>query len=82
MTRRGEVNMEPTIDEILIAFEQLIYGGSFARTSLHKRILTIMDAAPNGLIAPELVEAVLGRELTREEDDLIVLQTEPADGHG
>jgi hypothetical protein len=39
------------------------------------------EAGVKGLIAPELVEAVLGRELTVEEEELVLLH-EPAEGHG
>ena len=39
------------------------------------------EAGDEGLTVPELVEALLGRELTIEEENLVLLRTESAEGH-
>jgi hypothetical protein len=69
-----------TIDEALTAFDNQMYGGNYAPTPLHRQVLAVMEAAPYGLIATDVVEAVLGRKVTREEDDLIVLRIEEPEG--
>lgn len=50
---------------------------------LAREILTIMDAAPNGfLLSYQIVEAVLGREVTLDESDRIWMLTEAEpEGH-
>ena len=77
----GEMT-KPTIDEILTAFEALTTGvGCDLDDPLQAQLLRVMNAAGRtGLTSSELVEAVLGRQLTREEDDMVVLKTEDAEG--
>jgi hypothetical protein len=71
-----------TVEAILHAFEALRGGKGNPDDPLQVHIVRLFDeAGAKGLIAPELVEAVLGRELTVEEEELVLLH-EPAEGHG
>jgi hypothetical protein len=72
---------KPTIDEILSAFKELTQSDDDPRGNpLKMRILQLFDAAPDGLIATELVEAVLGRKVTSIEDDYIYLHVVDCQG--
>ena len=71
----------PTIDETLSAFEELTQSGDDPRGNpIKMQILQVMREATNGLIVSEVVEAVLGRELTTSEDDYIFLRIEDSEG--
>jgi hypothetical protein len=78
--QRIEREMEPTIEGILSAFEALCYGHYDLDIPLQRRVLDIFEAEPRGFTASEMVEAVLGRELTIEEDRLVCLRTEETEG--
>lgn len=72
-----------TIEMILRAFEAFKDGKGKPDDPLQECIMrAFVEAEPRGLTVPELVEALLGRELTVEEENLVLLQTEPAEGCG
>jgi hypothetical protein len=72
-----------TIEMILHAFEALKDGKGNPDDPLQIRLMRAFEEAkPEGLTAPELVEALLGRELTIEEENLVLVRTEPPEGHG
>jgi hypothetical protein len=71
-----------TIEMILRALQALKDGPGNPDDPLQARVLWLFNEAADGLTAPELVEAMLGRELTVEEENLVLLQTEPAEGRG
>src|SRR5262245_2194175 len=65
-----------TIEMILRAFGALRDGKSNADDPLHVSIMRLFEeAGTRGLTAPELVEALLGRKLTLEEENLVIQQT-------
>src|SRR5215510_3000555 len=66
-----------TIEMILRAFEVVRDGKSNVDDPLHVSIMRLFEeAGTRGLTAPELVEALLGRKLTLEEEDLVLQQTD------
>jgi hypothetical protein len=68
---------------ILRAFEALIDGEYNRDDLLQVRLMRLLDEAePDGLAATQWVEALLERELTAEEENLVLLRTESADGRG
>lgn len=75
--------MPPTIEEILLAFEELQTGAGKTPDDdpIKWSTMGAFADAHEGLTASEIVKAVLGRELTREEHDLVYLKTEPSEGH-
>ena len=70
-----------TIGDILRIVEELKTGAGIASDNdpLKKSILEAFAEAEQGLTLPELVETLLGREITSEEDQQLVLG-EPAEG--
>jgi hypothetical protein len=77
------VDSSPTIEEILRVFQELKTGtGKDPREDpLKMDALCAFRAADEGLTVPELVEILIQRELTDEEEDFVVLQTEEPEGH-
>jgi hypothetical protein len=76
--------VQPTLDEIVSAFLELTEGTGkdLEEHPIKRQIMQHMQAAaPRGLTAPELIELVLGRQLTREEDLRVFLMVEDAAGH-
>jgi hypothetical protein len=76
--------VKPTLDEIVSAFLELAEGTGkdLEEHPIKRQIMQHMQAAaPRGLTAPELIELVLGRKLTREEDDRLILMVEEPAGH-
>jgi hypothetical protein len=72
-----------TIEMILLAFEALRDGTDNPDDPLQECLMQAFEEAePEGLTVPELVEALLGRELTIEEENIVLLRTETAEGHG
>ena len=70
------------IEMILLAFEALRDGTDNPDDPLQVSINQLFDeAGDEGLTVPGLVSALLGRELTIEEENLVLLRTEPAEGH-
>ena len=81
LTEEEAAVRKPTIDEILSAFEELTQSDDDPRGNpLKMKILQLFDAAPEGLIITEVVEAVLGRKITSIEDDYIFLHVEDCEG--
>jgi hypothetical protein len=71
-----------TIEMILRAFEALRDEKGTPDDPIQARLMRVFDeAGDEGLTVPELAEALLGRELTIEEENLVLLRTEPAEGH-
>jgi hypothetical protein len=70
-----------TIDMILRAFEALRDGEGNPDDPLQICLMQKFEEA-GPLTVPGLVEALLGRALTLEEENLVLLRTEPAEGHG
>jgi len=68
---------------ILLAFEALRDGTDNPDDALQECLMQAFEEAGNtGLTVPELVEAFLGRELTIEGENIVLLRTEDAGGHG
>jgi hypothetical protein len=66
-----------TIEMILRAFEVVRDGKSNVDDPLHVSIIHFFEeAGTRGLTAHELVEVLLGRKLTLEEEDLVLQQTD------
>jgi hypothetical protein len=71
------------IEMILRALEALRDGEFNPDDPLQAGLMRVFDEAePEGLTVPELVEALLERELTVEEENLVLLRTQPAEGRG
>ncbi len=71
-----------TIEMILLAFEALRDEKGNPDDPIQARLMQEFDeAGDEGLSVPELAEALLGRELTIEEENLVLLRTEDAEGH-
>jgi hypothetical protein len=55
------------------AFRRLVAGDLDSGDDCQIALLRILNAHPDGLTGPELVERMLGRKLTGEEDSLVFL---------
>jgi hypothetical protein len=72
-----------TIDDILRVFEEIKTGDISDPDDgplLTRMLAAFDDAKDHGLTASELVSALLGRKLTKEEDDYVFTKTELAEG--
>ena len=70
------------IEMILRALEALRDGYNRDDLLQIRLMRLLVEAEPAGLTAPQLVEALLERELTVEEENLVLLRTQPAEGCG
>jgi hypothetical protein len=70
------------IEMILRALEALRDGYNRDDLLQIRLMRLLVEAEPDGLTAPQLVEALLERELTVEEENLVLLRTQPAEGRG
>ena len=71
------------IETILRAFEAVRDGPGDPGNPVQVRLMQVMDeAGPNGMTFPALAEALLGRKLTADEDNLAMLRIEDMAGEG
>lgn len=76
-----------TLEEIVQAFVELTLcpdqpsEDDFVKILILHAFKLADEDGRNGLTAPEVVEMLIGRELTEEEEDYVILHTEAPAGH-
>ena len=85
--KRDRLSEGFTVEEIVRAFMELVRSPEEPAEDELVKILILRAFAVakkegrNGLTVPEVVETLIGRELTEEEGDYIFLHTEAPAGH-
>jgi hypothetical protein len=69
------------IDDFVRVFKGVVQGRGDPNDPFQIRLMAIVDeTGGKGFTAPDLFEALVGREITKEEDDRLILELEDMEG--